>query len=91
VLLRNEGEYGVGVFAPGKWKEGEFFCWYLGIAVAMPHGRHVLTSVGSEKAKYCDGSNSYKLPLPLYIELGAEALLVLPSIRARTGQRCGRT
>jgi len=71
VLLRNEGEYGVGVFAPGKWKKGEFFCWYLGIAVAMPHGRHVLTSFGSKKEKYCDGSNSYKLPLPLYIELGA--------------------
>ena len=71
VLLRNEGEFGVGVFAPGEWKEGEFFCWYLGEVVAIPHGRHVLTSIGSDCAKYCDGSISHKLPVSLYIKLGA--------------------
>jgi hypothetical protein len=69
VLLRNEEEYGVGVFAPGKWKKGEFFCWYLGVVVARPHGRHVLTSMTSDE-KYNDGSNSPKLPLSLYLELG---------------------
>ena len=69
VLLRNEEEYGVGVFAPGKWKKGEFFCWYLGVVVARPHGRHVLTSMTSDE-KYSDGSNSPKLPLSLYLELG---------------------
>jgi hypothetical protein len=61
------------VFAPGKWKAGEFFCWYLGVVVAIPHGRHVLTYIGLKDAnlKYSDGSNSPKLPLSLYLELGA--------------------
>jgi hypothetical protein len=70
VLLLNEEECGVGVFAPGKWRAGEFFCWYLGVVVALPHGRHVLTSMTSDE-KYSDGSNSPKLPLSLYLELGA--------------------
>ena len=70
VLLRNEEGLGVGVFAPGEWTKGEFFCWYLGLAVAIPHGRHVLTSIGSD-AKYNDGSNSHRLPLSEYMELGA--------------------
>jgi hypothetical protein len=69
VLLRNEEECGVGVFAPGEWRKGEFFCWYLGVVVARPHGRHVLTSMTSDE-KYNDGSNSPKLPLSLYLELG---------------------
>jgi hypothetical protein len=86
VLLRNEEEYGVGVFAPGKWKKGDFFGWYLGEVVAIPHGRHVLTSVRSDKARYCDGSISHKLPLSLYIELGAPGAFVNSS-RYRPGVR----
>jgi hypothetical protein len=87
VLLRNEEGCGVGVFAPGKWTAGEYFCWYLGEAVAIPHGRHVLTSIGTKKAKYIDGSNSPKLPLSLYLELGAPGASVnssrnRPDVRA---------
>jgi hypothetical protein len=70
VKLRNEGKFGVGVFAPGKWTKGQFFCWYLGIVAAIPRGRHILTSIG-KAAKYCDGSNSRALPLSTYLELGA--------------------
>ena len=83
VKLRNEGKFGVGVFAPGQWTKGQFFCWYLGIVAAIPRGRHILTSIGMA-AKYCDGSNSRALPLSTYLELGAPGASINSS-RGRDG------
>ena len=57
VLLRNEGEFGVGAHGPDAYEEGELLGFYLGVSLRKdeePHGRYVVTSVGKDP-KYCDG------------------------------------
>ena len=57
VLLRNEGEFGVGAHGPGAYEQGDFLGFYLGVSLRKdedPHGRYVVTSLGKDP-KYCDG------------------------------------
>jgi hypothetical protein len=69
MFLRNEGEYGVGVFGPDTYEEGDFLGFYLGTVEDEPHGRHVVTSKNG-KAKYCNGGNSRLLPVSAHLERG---------------------
>jgi hypothetical protein len=69
MFLRNEGEYGVGVFGPDTYEEGDFLGFYLGTVEDEPHGRHVVTSK-TGKAKYCNGGNSRLLPVSAHLERG---------------------
>jgi hypothetical protein len=69
MFLRNEGEFGVGVFGPEEYEEGDFLGFYLGTVEDEPHGRHVVTST-SGKAKYCNGANSRFLPISAHLERG---------------------
>jgi hypothetical protein len=70
MLLRNEGQFGVGVFAPGEYKKGDFIGFYLGTVEEDPHGRHVVSSMGKGEAKYCNGGNRRCLPVSAHIKLG---------------------
>jgi hypothetical protein len=70
MLLRNEGQFGVGVFGPEEYKKGDFLGFYLGTVEEEPHGRHVVTSTGSTKAKYCNGGNRRFLPVSAHLKLG---------------------
>ena len=74
VFLRNEGDVGVGVFAPGKWKKGHFFGFYLGTD-DNPRGRHVVTSIGLD-TKHCDGAASWFLPFSVFLERGTPGSFV---------------
>jgi hypothetical protein len=70
MLLKNEEEYGVGVFGPDEYKKGDFLGFYMGTVEDEPHGRHVLTSTGSGKAKYCNGGFSRFLPVSAHRKRG---------------------
>jgi hypothetical protein len=70
MLLRNEGQCGVGVFAPGEYKKGDFIGFYLGTVEEDPHGRHVVSSMGKGEAKYCNGGNRRCLPVSAHLKLG---------------------
>ena len=70
MFLRNEGEFGVGVFGPDTYEVGDFLGFYLGTVEDEPHGRHVVTSIGSKKAKYCNGGNRRCLPVSAHLKLG---------------------
>ena len=85
MFLRNEEQFGVGVFGPGEYKKGDFLGWYLGTVEDEPHGRHVVTSMGSEdsKAKYCDGGNRRCLPVSAHLKFGAPASYMNSSLNRR--------
>jgi hypothetical protein len=70
VLLKNEEEYGVGVYGPDVYEKGDFLGFYLGTVEDEPHGRHVVTSIGSKKAKYCNGGNRRFLPVSAHLKRG---------------------
>ena len=69
MFLRNEGDFGVGVFGPEDYKVNDFLGFYLGTVEDEPHGRHVVTSK-TGKAKYCNGGNSRLLPVSAHLERG---------------------
>jgi hypothetical protein len=70
MFLRNEGQFGVGVFGPEEYEKGDFLGFYLGTVEDEPHGRHVVTSIGSKKAKYCNGGNRRFLPVSAHLKRG---------------------
>ena len=83
MFLRNEGEFGVGVFGPDTYEVGDFLGFYLGTVEDEPHGRHVVTSK-SGKAKYCNGGNSRFLPVSAHLNRGAPGSYMNSSASRRT-------
>jgi hypothetical protein len=84
VYLRNEGEKGPGVYAPGKWEKGHFFGFYLG-SPDDPHGRHVVRSMG-RAVPHCNGAASYDLPFETILERGTPGAHVNAAIGKDNGE-----
>ena len=72
--LKNEAEKGVGFYAFGKWEEGTFGLWYVGLA--SQHGiRRYSVTLHDGAGRYCDAEACRRLELNWLIENGPGAFV----------------